>query len=139
MGSFILSSCGSKPEPGLTIDSSALTEEPSFIDWEEDGTAMQLLARKDADGKVYLAYNTCQSCNGSPYAYFVYLPEENALQCQNCGLTFPVESINAVTNKDSCNPYPLSQYSEEGGVITISKAALSEGSKLFKGWKQFEE
>ncbi len=73
-------------ETGLVIDAALLGEEPSFIDWEQNGTAMQLIARKDAEGNVYLAFNTCQSCAGSPYAWFEYLGG-GMLQCQQgCGM-----------------------------------------------------
>ena len=75
----------------LTINASTLTQEPAFVDWVQDGTAMQLIARKDETGAVRLAFNTCQSCGGSPYAWFEDLGDGN-LQCQNCGLTFPLDT-----------------------------------------------
>ena len=54
----------------LTIDVKALTGDVTFIDWEQDGTAMQLIARLDETGQIRLAFNTCQSCGGSPYSWF---------------------------------------------------------------------
>ena len=56
---------------GLTIPLDSLSAQPLFIDWEQDGTPMQLIALLDGE-QVRLAYNTCQSCAGSPYAYFEY-------------------------------------------------------------------
>ena len=58
---------------GLTIDVDELTDEPAFIDWIQDDIPMQLIALKDPDGMVRLAFNTCQTCNGSPWAWFEYL------------------------------------------------------------------
>ena len=45
---------------GLTIPLSGLTEEPLFVDWNQDGTAMQLIALVGAAGASQLAFNTCQ-------------------------------------------------------------------------------
>ena len=89
---------------GLAIQTASLTAEPSFIDWEQDGIAMQLLALKNSGGEVQLAYNTCQSCAGSPYAYFEYA--NGVLTCQNCGNRFGLDSVGRVAG--GCNPKPVS-------------------------------
>ena len=52
---------------------------------------MQIIALLDADGTPHLAYNTCQVCAGSPYAYFAY--QQGALVCQNCGNAFDLSSV----------------------------------------------
>lgn len=94
LSALLLTACATKadttPEQaalatGLSIDGAVLSGEPTFIDVEQDGTAMQLIARKDDAGNVRLAFNTCQSCGGSPYAWFEDLGD-GTLQCQNCGL-----------------------------------------------------
>ena len=66
---------------GLIIPIDTLTEGAQFIDWTQDGVAMQIIALKDSEGVPQLAYNTCQVCAGSPYAYFEY--ENGMLVCQN--------------------------------------------------------
>lgn len=42
----------------------------SYFDYDADGTTVQLLAVRASDDTVRMALNTCQVCNGSPYAYF---------------------------------------------------------------------
>ncbi|MBR1822426.1 MAG: DUF2318 domain-containing protein [Clostridia bacterium] len=120
---------------GLVIDATTLTEAPTFVDWNQDGTAMQLIARK-AEGQVRLAFNTCQSCGGSPYAWFEDLGDGN-LQCQNCGLTFPLETVG--TEKAAgCNPVTIADFIVEGDVVTIPAALLADNAARFANWKHFE-
>ena len=118
---------------GLAIPAEELTGEPSFIDWEQDGVAMQLLALKSGAGEVQLAYNTCQSCAGSPYAYFEY--ENGILTCQNCGNRFGLDSVGRVAG--GCNPKPVGEYSLEGDAVVIPTAELAAVAPAFKTWKKF--
>ena len=60
---------------------SLTTEKISFIRPSEE-SKLELLARKDGDGNVRVALGTCQSCNGSPMAY--YTQEGDLLRCNNC-------------------------------------------------------
>lgn len=75
----------------FTISRDQLTAEPLFADVKQGKTAMQIIALLDADGTPRLAYNTCQVCAGSPYAYFAY--QQGALVCQNCGNAFDLSSV----------------------------------------------
>ena len=59
-------------DTGFTISIDQLKTEPTFWDWNQNGTAMQVIALLDSAGKPHIAYNTCQVCMGSPYAYFEY-------------------------------------------------------------------
>ena len=145
LSALLLAACGSKqdatPEQtaqtvGLTIDAKALTGEPTFIDVEQDGTAMQLIARKDDSGAVRLAFNTCQSCGGSPYAWFENLGDGN-LQCQNCSLTFPLDTVGT-TVAAGCNPVTIADYSVEGDTVTVPEALLKANVKRFANWKKFD-
>lgn len=79
---------GKQETTGLTVDITDLTEEPMFIDAEADGIAMQLIALR-TNNEVRLAFNTCQACQGSPWAWFEYLGD-GVLQCQNCHQTFGI-------------------------------------------------
>ena len=122
--------------PGLAFSAAALTGEPSFVDWEQEGTAMQLIARKDDTGAVRLAFNTCQSCGGSPYAWFEYLGN-GTLQCQNCGLVFPLDSVGT-TRAAGCNPVTVTEFSVDGDTVTVPQSVLAENAKRFANWKKFE-
>ena len=122
----------------LTIDTAELTEIPLFIDWAWEGITMQLIALKDAEGKVRLAFNTCQSCNGSPWAWFEYL-EDNILECQNCGQKV---STALIGNPEAwgCAPIAISDYTEnrDGGIV-IPKQVFAEAAKLFTNWRKTGE
>ena len=141
---LLLAACGSKkdatPEQsaevaGLNIDAAALTGDPSFIDVEQDGTAMQLIALKDNSGAVRLAFNTCQSCGGSPYAWFEDLGD-GRLQCQNCGLTFPLDTVGT-KKAQGCNPVTISDFTVEGDTVTVPESLLKANVERFANWKKF--
>ena len=118
---------------GLAIQVAELTAEPAFIDWQQDGIDMQLLALRNDSGEVQLAYNTCQSCAGSPYAYFEY--DKGVLTCQNCGNRFGLDSVGRVAG--GCNPKPVGDYVEADGVVVIPTAELASVAPAFKNWKAF--
>ena len=132
----LLAACGSSNEAApaaLVIDASALGVEPSFIDHTQDGVAMQLIAIKDADDMVRLAFNTCQSCGGSPYAWFEYIGDDT-LQCQNCGLTFNTATVGT-PRASGCNPVTISEFTVEGDAVTVPGSVLVNAKDLFENWK----
>ena len=139
LSALLLAACASKAEnaggEGLVIDAAALTGEPTFIDWDQDGTAMQLIARKDDAGNARLAFNTCQSCGGSPYAWFEDLGDGN-LQCQNCGLTFPLDTVGT-EKAQGCNPVTITDFTVEGDTVTVPAALLAQNAARFANWKKF--
>ncbi len=134
----LLSACGSGSSQSetasdeLTIPLDSLSDQPSFIDWEQDGTPMQLIALLDGD-QVRLAYNTCQSCAGSPYAYFEYA--DGLLTCQNCGNQFGLDSVGAVVG--GCNPLPVGEASVEDGSVVIPASELKANASAFANWRKF--
>lgn len=136
----MLTACGSgsaSPASGavsddLTIPLDSLSDQPRFIDWEQDGTPMQLIALMDGEN-VRLAYNTCQSCAGSPYAYFEY--RDGLLICQNCGNQFGLYSIGAVVG--GCNPLPVGEASVGDDSVVIPASELKANAPAFKNWKKF--
>lgn len=121
---------------GVTFNASDITSTASFFDYDADGTTVELFAVQASDNTLRLALNTCQVCNGSPYAYFVQ--EGDDFVCQNCGNHFSSNQIGIAAGF-GCNPIPVteSDYTEEDGVITVSTAFLEENAKRFTNWKQF--
>lgn len=116
-----------------TITAESLTQEPQFLDRTQDGVKLQLIALKDADGQVRIAYNTCQVCAGSPYAYFEYT--DGALECQNCGNRFPLSSVGEAAG--GCNPMPVEAYQANAdGSVTIPESELTRGTAAFANWKK---
>lgn len=122
----------------LTINTAALSEEPAFIDWIWEETPMQLIARKDAEGQVRLAFNTCRSCYGSPWAWFEYIGNDR-LQCQNCGQILPV-SLVGDAEAMGCAPIPVPEYTEnEDGTMIIPEHVFEEAAWLFTNWRKTGE
>ena len=63
---LLLSGCGKKEQAATggdwTVSLNTLTQETQFLDRTQNGTKMQLIALRDENGQVRLAYNTCQVC-----------------------------------------------------------------------------
>ena len=94
---------GRNAEGDIVITSEKLSNDKvSFIKISED-SKIELLARLGDDGKVKIALGTCQSCSGSPNAY--YTQEEDHLVCNNCGLTFPISVLDEPGG--GCHPIML--------------------------------
>lgn len=119
----------------VVIDPAALSEEAAFYDYDADGTTVELFAVKASDGSVRLALNTCQICNGSPYAYFVQT--EDYFICQNCRNRFASTQVGLVSG--GCNPVPITQenYSLQDGTILIPTEFLEMNAVRFTNWKNF--
>ena len=97
----------------------------SFIKVSED-SRIELLAKKDAKGNAKVALGTCQSCNGSPGAYYTQVGDE--LQCNNCGLTFPITVVEEAGG--GCHPIMIDEagikYTDDGLIIDMSVLAQYE-------------
>ena len=122
----------SAPAEGLVIRLDELTEEISFVDYMSGQTAMQLIVRKDEGGAASLAYNTCQSCSGSPYAYYEVVG--SYLVCRNCGNVFTFDEVGQ--SGYGCHPWPVTGYTAENGVITLPAEVLDSMAARFVNWKK---
>ncbi|MCD7865833.1 MAG: DUF2318 domain-containing protein [Clostridiales bacterium] len=122
-------------EGGIKINVDDVSSQAAFYDTTIDGTDVEIFAVLASDGTVRLAMNTCQVCNGSPYAYFEQ--EGDDFVCQNCGNHFSSDEVG-ITSGD-CNPVPITEddYTEENGIITVSDSFLEENADRFSNWKQF--
>ncbi|MGN0772564.1 MAG: Fe-S-containing protein [Candidatus Ventricola sp.] len=110
-------------------ESSLSSDQVSFIRVGGD-SRIELLARIGDDGHIKVALGTCQSCKGSPWAY--YTQKDNLLMCNNCGLTFPLSVLDAPGG--ACHPMTLdASIIEEGeGQVEISLDALLSYEYLFE-------
>ncbi|MBQ8835511.1 MAG: DUF2318 domain-containing protein [Oscillospiraceae bacterium] len=119
----------------LVLQIEDIGTEASFIDYDADGTTVQLFAVLASDGTVRLALNTCQVCNGSPYAYFTQ--EGDWFICQNCKNKFASTHVGIVSG--GCNPIPITDgvYTQQEGTIRIPASFLTESAALFQNWKNF--
>ena len=93
------------------------------------GSKIELLARIGDDGKIKIALGTCQSCNGSPGAY--YTQNGDQLQCNNCGLTFPLNVLDSPGG--GCHPImpddSVFTYTEDG--VLVHTDMLKQYEELF--------
>ena len=113
----------------ISIDADTLTSNPMYINYESNGTNIQLIAVKGSDGTPRLSLNTCQVCNPSPMAYF---KEQNGrLVCQNCGNVFTVDSVGETTG--GCNPMYI-DYKNTDGKLTVTVADLDTYTDQFASW-----
>lgn len=116
----------------IIIKESDITDKVVYISYEYEGVTIGLLAVKDSNGNVKVVINTCQSCGGSPYAYFVQVG--NKIQCQNCGNMFAIDELDNLV-EDGCNPIAVKDKQIKDGIITIGTKQLKELKDKFENWK----
>ncbi len=113
----------------ISVDTDSLSEHPIFVNFDSNGTTIQLIAVKASDGSPRLSLNTCQACNPSPKAYF---KEENGrLVCQNCGNIFTMDSVGSTSG--GCNPMNIA-YEISDDKITVNTADLDAYANSFSLW-----
>lgn len=119
----------------LLIQTGEIGTEASYFNYDANGTTVQVFAVEASDGTIRLALNTCQVCNGSPYAYFEQ--EGDTFICQNCKNRFASTEVGIASG--GCRPVPITEeiYTEQDGVITVPASFLDESASLFKNWKKF--
>ena len=119
----------------IVIQVEEISTAASYFDYDADGVTVQVLAVRASDDTVRLVLNTCQVCNGSPYAYFEQ--EGDVFICQNCKNRFPSAVVGKVSG--GCNPVPITAevYTEQDGVITVPASFLEDNAVRFTNWKKF--
>lgn len=119
----------------VAVDTAQLSDSAVFFDYDADGVTVELFAVAAPDGSARLALNTCQVCNGSPYAYFVQ--SGDSFVCQNCMNRFSCSQVGVVSG--GCNPVPITSadYEEQDGVLSVPVTFLSDNAYRFANWKQF--
>lgn len=125
----------------LVIQASQIHSDASFFDYDAGGITVQVFAVQASDGTIRLALNTCQVCNGSPYAYFEQ--DGDDFVCQNCGNRFASTQIGSAGNGCSPVPIPESSYTIQGDSIIIASDYLdTSASRLLsrescsRGWER---
>ena len=114
----------------ITISKNKLSNHPLYINYDSNGTLIQLIAVKASDGSARISMNTCQSCSPSPYAY--YLEENGRLVCQNCGNVFKMDNVG--TPSFGCNPMNI-PYETSKNSLSVKTSDLDSFVGKFKNWK----
>ena len=116
----------------IVINENEITEDVVYIGYEFEGVTIGLIAVRNSEGKVIVVINTCQSCGGSPYAYFVQTGK--SIQCQNCGNYFAIDDLDNLT-KDGCNPIEIEERTDIDGKIIIGTEQLNNLKNKFENWE----
>lgn len=118
----------------LVINTADIKDEATFFQLNVKGTNMAVMAVRAEDGTVRTAFDTCQICNGSPYAYFEQRGDK--FQCQNCGNVYSRDMIEK--ERGGCNPVPImeDEKTSEGEEIIIPVELLEENVERFENWKK---
>ena len=118
-------------EGNIVIDKNKITEEVSYYSYEYEGVTISLLAVKDENDKFHIVINTCGSCGGSPYAYFVQVG--NKMQCQNCGNTFLISELDNLVS-DGCNPINIEKIDEQDDKFIVDHQEIEQYKDKFENW-----
>lgn len=118
-------------EGKIVIDTKNITSTVTFVNYEVDGVIIQFIVVRGTDGKVRIAFNTCQACNPSPKAYFVQKGEY--IECQNCGNRFHIDKIGV--ERGGCNPTPVEDKEEINNQIIIDASYVNTYKAKFENWE----
>lgn len=115
----------------IVINTEDITSDVTFVNYEVDGIIIQFIVVRGTDGKVRIAFNTCQACNPSPNAYFIQVGDY--LECQNCGNKFHIDKIGI--EKGGCNPAPVEEKEGTDNSIIIDQEYADSYKAKFENWK----
>lgn len=119
------------PQGGqISIKKSQFTKDASFINYKSGEITVQLIAVIADDNSFRVAFNTCQSCNPAPKAYFVQ--QGRKLVCQNCGNQFTMNDVGSPSY--GCNPARI-PFTQTDSEILISTEILEKAAPAFRNWQ----
>lgn len=116
----------------IVINENDITTTATYISYEYEDVVIGLLAVRDSKDNVKVVINTCVSCGGSPYAYFVQV--KNKLECQNCGSLFDIDNLDNLED-NGCHPIKIEDMTDSDGKIIIGTEQLKNLKDKFTNWK----
>lgn len=119
-------------DDNIVINKKDITNDATYISYNYENVTIGLLAVKDSQENTKVVINTCQSCGGSPYAYFVQVGDK--IQCQNCGSVFSIDELDNL-DSDGCNPIGIEDKTEDDDKIIIGTSQLKSLKSKFETWK----
>lgn len=117
-------------ENKIVIDTKDISNKVTFVNYKVDDTTIQFLVVKGSDGKIRIAFNTCNSCNPSPNAY--YVQEGDYIVCQNCGNKFHIDEIGE--KGVGCNPMVVEEKQINDDSIVLDKNYVESFKEKFKNF-----
>ena len=97
-----------------------------FYTYDAKGTTVKYFVLASKDGTVRAALDACEVCYPQKKGYHQV---GAAMQCNNCGKTFPSAQINVITG--GCNPIPLKR-TVSGSNLVIASSSLQAGQQYFQ-------
>lgn len=116
----------------IMIPKEEITDEVRYYSYIFEDVTIGLLAVRDSGGNVRIVINTCQSCGGSPMAYFIQVGDK--IQCQNCRSLFDIDSLGELED-GGCNPIGIENMTDDGEMIKISHTELEQYKEKFENWQ----
>ena len=113
----------------ISVNKTAISENPIYVNYDSDGTTVQLIMVVASDGTYRVSLNTCQSCTPSPLAYFEEI--NGKLVCKNCGNAFTMDDVGVSAR--GCHPMTI-EYTDDNTTIVISTSTLDNFAKNFSNW-----
>lgn len=125
-GAEAATATASQPSGDVTIPVAQVSDgKAHFYSFDANGTSVKYFVLADKSGKVRAALDACEVCYAQKKGYH---QQGDAMQCNNCGRTFPSDQINVITG--GCNPIPLDMKAK-GGQITITADSIAQGAQYF--------
>lgn len=119
-------------EGSVAVPLSRISDKALYVNVpKEEAPLVQLLAIRDGDGNVRIAFNTCQACSPSPRAWFAQR-DDGRFVCQNCGNDFGPEAVGAAAR--GCNPAPIPGVRKTADAFLVPAAALDAARPAFDRW-----
>lgn len=115
----------------IIINKSDISRTITYYCYEYEGVTIGLIAIKDSDGDIHVVVNTCQSCGGSPNAYFTQTGDK--IQCQNCKSFFFIDNLDNLAT-GGCNPIAIEDLTENDEEIIIGAKQLNNLKDKFENW-----
>lgn len=116
----------STPGGDVTLPLSQVNDgKAHFYTYDANGTTVKYFVLASKDGTVRAALDACEVCYPQQKGYH---QAGDAMQCNNCGKTFPSAKINVITG--GCNPIPLKR-TVSGGDLVITASSLQAGGQYF--------
>jgi len=115
-------------EAAVKIPISEIGNSAKWYTYNSNGETTKYFLVKGSDGKIHLAIDACDVCYSSKLGY---KQTDNMMTCNNCGQTFPINSIGTENLSGGCWPSYL-PYEVDGENVIINKSELDQKRYMFQ-------
>lgn len=124
----------------IAISLDTLTATPNYYAAEVESVTVKIIGYI-YDNTYRIMLDLCNTCKGSPNAYFKYVKVTNLftttykLQCQYCGSSFALSDVG-YSETNSCHPIPILEGNRyvSGDTMFVSYDFLAGYVKYFRNW-----